>query len=673
MSSWSSVESAFLDKSGRQYQYGGENVPVVEVLNIYELGKIVALNFMEWVQNNPTGVVALPTGRTPEYFIKTLSRYKSMWGDASVMAEIRSNGYRYEQFPDTSKLQFVMLDEFFPILPTHRNAFCSYIKSYYLPLLGLPSEQVLDFDLLARSVLTLEELNVFKDIPVDVSLLDSQRELSEEQTHQRNILLKVQRYCDEYEQRIADLGGIGFFLGGIGPDGHIAFNQEGCPHSSRTRLVNFNYMSAAAAAGDLGGIEIARGKAAMTIGLATICAKKDATVIIMAAGEGKAKVVRDAVEDLASEKCPSSVLHGMSTARFYLTHGAASLLTARRAERIASVKEDVCIAWALQHLSDSFNLKVAPNLLPVPSDFLVAETLVHRVSLSCGKPVHELSSDDLLGAGLEGSAAPNWVRDPLKFKIMSACISRRLRERIEAGLIASSPIGKSIVHTAPHHDDIMLSYHGAMHEMLGRQPSIGANEKRKSSENSTDLEPVSITRRQRSTSGTFVMPIVSSTGLGEAYNSNVNHFAYLTSGFHSVNDSFIQVWLCNVSNFYCIVFHYYSLQENVDAVLSPVTHSSMLSTAVPLGTTFLHAAVVSGEITRDYDDLMADFRDAFFKKDEQIMDQLENIMFLRRVAEVWNLTLTMSYNDLSDKLLERVEWVRSEYLAKHQPGDAIPK
>ena len=99
----------------------------------------------------------------------------------------------------------------------------------------------------------------------------------------------------------------------------------------------------------------------------------------------------------------------------------------------------------------------------------------------------------------------------------------------------------------------------------------------------------------------------------------------------------------------------------------------MLSTAVPLGTTFLHAAVVSGEITRDYDDLMADFRDAFFKQDEQIMDQLENIMFLRRVAEVWNLTLTMSYNDLSEKLLERVEWVKNEYLAKHQPGDAIPK
>ena len=61
--------------------------------------------------------------------------------------------------------------------------------------------------------------------------------------------------------------GIGFFLGGIGPDGHIAFNQQGDKLDSTTRLVNFNYPSAAQAAGDLGGIEISRGKAAITIGL----------------------------------------------------------------------------------------------------------------------------------------------------------------------------------------------------------------------------------------------------------------------------------------------------------------------------------------------------------------------------------------------------------------------
>lgn len=61
-------------------------MPTIEVLNIYELGKIVSLRFLEWVQANPTGVVALPTGRTPEFFIKTLDRYKSNWTTPEVQA-----------------------------------------------------------------------------------------------------------------------------------------------------------------------------------------------------------------------------------------------------------------------------------------------------------------------------------------------------------------------------------------------------------------------------------------------------------------------------------------------------------------------------------------------------------------------------------------------------------
>lgn len=47
-------------------------------------GKIVSLRFLEWVRANPTGVVALPTGRTPEFFIKTLDRYKTHWHTPEV-------------------------------------------------------------------------------------------------------------------------------------------------------------------------------------------------------------------------------------------------------------------------------------------------------------------------------------------------------------------------------------------------------------------------------------------------------------------------------------------------------------------------------------------------------------------------------------------------------------
>ena len=42
--------------------------------------------------------------------------------------------------------------------------------------------------------------------------------------------------CNEYERLIAEAGGIELFIGGIGPDGHIAFNEPGSSLVSRTRV-----------------------------------------------------------------------------------------------------------------------------------------------------------------------------------------------------------------------------------------------------------------------------------------------------------------------------------------------------------------------------------------------------------------------------------------------------
>ncbi|HBF96101.1 MAG TPA: glucosamine-6-phosphate deaminase, partial [Porphyromonadaceae bacterium] len=41
--------------------------------------------------------------------------------------------------------------------------------------------------------------------------------------------------CRAYEDAMKDAGGVDLFLGGIGPDGHIAFNEPGSSLSSRTR------------------------------------------------------------------------------------------------------------------------------------------------------------------------------------------------------------------------------------------------------------------------------------------------------------------------------------------------------------------------------------------------------------------------------------------------------
>ena len=46
----------------------------------------------------------------------------------------------------------------------------------------------------------------------------------------------LKQECAAYEAAIAAAGGIHLFIGGIGPDGHVAFNEPGSSLVSRTRV-----------------------------------------------------------------------------------------------------------------------------------------------------------------------------------------------------------------------------------------------------------------------------------------------------------------------------------------------------------------------------------------------------------------------------------------------------
>ena len=229
----------------------------------------------------------------------------------------------------------------------------------------------------------------------------------------------------------------------------------------------------------------------MTIGLSTISfnklVNKNSTAIIMAAGEGKASVVRAGIEDDANPSLPSTILHSFQGGRFYITHGAAIALTARKAEKISNISETV-VDWALTYLSGvntNGNSTLTAHLVEPPKDYVIAETILYDTSLKTGIPVHNLTVDDLKRLK-EGEAAPAWIRNNLAFQILRTCASRRLRDKIEGGLRACDTTNTSILHTAPHHDDIMLSYHAAMHGLLGRDP---ANKLSDTNDNSSIKRP----------------------------------------------------------------------------------------------------------------------------------------------------------------------------------------
>jgi glucosamine-6-phosphate deaminase len=134
----SHVEKRSLSKGNQQFRYSPiEKINIIEVPDFPSLGKISALRFLEWVQLNPEGVVALPTGKTPEYFIKWTSRYLTEWTQGAIQKELDDWGLDITKKPNVSSLRFVQIDEFYPMNPLHENSFAYYIEHFYFKGFGL--------------------------------------------------------------------------------------------------------------------------------------------------------------------------------------------------------------------------------------------------------------------------------------------------------------------------------------------------------------------------------------------------------------------------------------------------------------------------------------------------------------------------------------------------------
>ncbi len=327
MNLFSPVESYFIQKQGIKKQ--NSRIPYVLVDNFPQLGLITALRFLEWVHQNPEGVISLPTGKTPEYFIRWTQFLLKNWNNKKTQKILEDYHLEFSSKPQLSGLQFVQIDEFYPINPRQKNSFYNYVKEYYIKGFGLDPKKAMLINAEKIPLVNNKSYEeVFPDLKVDLSLRYRQAKTQQERCQKESIFL-IDEWCAQYEENIRKKGGIGFFLGGIGPDGHIAFNIKGSDHYSTTRLMETNFETQAVAAGDLGGIDVSKNRLVITIGLHTITYNPDAVAIIFAAGEAKADVVKNALEQPPSNQYPASVLQKQKYARFYLTKGAAVKLKDR--------------------------------------------------------------------------------------------------------------------------------------------------------------------------------------------------------------------------------------------------------------------------------------------------------------------------------------------------------
>jgi len=413
----SKVEQSFFNSSQRGNF--STKIPYIVVQNFPDLGLLTSLRFIEWVAENPEGVISLSTGKTPEHFIKWTNKLLDGWDVKENLSLMEKNGLSVNKKPSFRGLHFVQMDEFYPIDPKQHNSFYDFVKNYYIKGFNLDPARAL---LINADEISLPQgkhyTEIFPDNRIDLTLRNREAGSYLEKLQQTSIF-SIDNWCTNYENQIRELGGIGFFLGGMGPDGSIVSNTRGSDHNSSTRLTATNFESQAAAAGDLGGIEVSRNRLVITIGLGTITYNPAGVTIIFAAGEAKAPVVRNALENPPDNIYPATVLQRQKKARFYLTEGAAVLLH-DSIEKYYKEGE-----WTFEKTEKAIF------------------DLCHKID----KYAHKLVVDDLRNDRY-CCLIPNLSMDRVK-EVIDATKNKIVRGNMKEH-------NQVFLHTGPHHDDIML-------------------------------------------------------------------------------------------------------------------------------------------------------------------------------------------------------------------------
>ena len=120
----------------------------------------------------------------------------------------------------------------------------------------------------------------------------------------------LEEECKKYEEAIESYGGIDLFMGGIGPDGHLAFNEPFSAFDSKTRIKTLTPDTRIANSRFFGGNPDLVPSQALTVGIATVMNARE--VMILCNGYAKAMALKAAIEGPVTQLWPVSALQNHS-------------------------------------------------------------------------------------------------------------------------------------------------------------------------------------------------------------------------------------------------------------------------------------------------------------------------------------------------------------------------
>jgi glucosamine-6-phosphate deaminase len=157
---------------------------------------------------------------------------------------------------------------------------------------------------------------LFNDVdilPENIHLISSSLQKSE-----------ISGFCKEYETQIQEAGGIDLQLLSLDGRGQIGANEPGSMFNSKTRLITLDYTTRMSAASNFFGEENVPNHC-ITMGLDTIMQAK--RIIVMAWGEGKARIIKKVVESDITEMVPASILQKHGNVNLILDTASSAELT----------------------------------------------------------------------------------------------------------------------------------------------------------------------------------------------------------------------------------------------------------------------------------------------------------------------------------------------------------